>query len=110
MADIDPQDHPVTHPSARILRIGQVEMSIQGESIRCDVTRINVPGKFDLWGDNIRADAYTASIVPGYLARLELSTTLDGKQYEFALRMTKCSAAETGEHSGGRADRTDAKM
>ncbi len=98
MADINPQDHPITHPHAKVSRSGQVEMSILGKATKCDVTRIAVPGEFDFWGDDIRAEACTASSVPGYLARLDLSTTLNGKQYEFALRMTSCSVAEKAEH------------
>jgi len=93
MADIDPQDHPITHPRAEVTRIGQVEMSILGKSTKCDVTRIAVSEKCGFWGDNIRAEAYTASSVPGYLARLKLCTTLDGERYEFALRATECLVA-----------------
>lgn len=102
MADIDPQDHPITHPRAKVNRIGQVEMPIVGKSTKCDVTRITVPGEFDFWGGDIRADAYTASIVPGYLARLDLSTTLDGRQYKFALRMTAYSVGGTSAHQACR--------
>jgi pimeloyl-ACP methyl ester carboxylesterase len=94
LADIDPQDHPITHPNATVSRIGQVEVPVQGKPTKCDVTRISVPGEFDFWGDNIRAEIYTASVVPGYLAQIELSTAVDGKQYEFALRMTTCSVAK----------------
>jgi pimeloyl-ACP methyl ester carboxylesterase len=100
MADIDPQDHPITHPNAKVSRIGQVELSILGKSTKCDVTRIAVPGEFDFWGSNIRAETYTASSVPGYLVRLDLSTMLDGMQYAFALRMTRCFVAENREHIG----------
>ena len=100
MADIDPEDHPATHPKAQVTRIGQVERPVLGKPTRCDVTQIAVPGQFDFWGDNIRADAYTASRVPGYLTQLNLSTTLDGRQYQFALRMTECSVSEMGARSG----------
>ena len=93
LANIDPQDHPLTHPNAKVSRIGQVELPILGKATKCDVTRIAVPGEFDFWGDDIRAEIYTASVVPGYLARIELSTTIDGKQYGFALRVTRCLAA-----------------
>ena len=57
-------------------------------------------GEFDFWGDNICAEAYTASSVPGYLARLDLSTTLDGKRCEFALRMTEFFVASRAIQAG----------
>ena len=98
-ANIDPDDHPMTHSAASAMRTGQVEMSIQGKPTKCDVTRIAVPGKFDFWGDNILADAYIASVIPGHLARLDLSTTLDGKQYEFALRATDYLVAAPPMHT-----------
>lgn len=99
MADIDPQDHPITYPHAEVTRIGQVVMPVQGKPTKCDITRIAVSGEFDFWGDNIRAEICTASSVPGYLVRLDLRTTLDSKQYEFAFRMTNCSAANNGSTS-----------
>jgi hypothetical protein len=91
MADIDPQDHPITHPNAKVSRIGQVELPILGKATKCDITRIAVPGEFDFWGDDVRAEIYTASVVPGYLARIELSTTLEGEHYGFALRLARSS-------------------
>ncbi len=88
IANVDPHEHPMTHSDATVRRIGQVDAPIQGKPTKCYVTRIGVKGTFDFWGDNICAETYTASVVPGLLARLDLSTTLDGKQYEFALRAT----------------------
>lgn len=110
MADIDPQDHPITHPNARALRVGQVEMSVHGKLIRCDITRISVPGTFDLWGDDIRADAQTTSIVPGYLAGLKLSTTFDGSDYEFALVMVEFWIAEKARVYPNGMDRSGGSM
>jgi pimeloyl-ACP methyl ester carboxylesterase len=89
MADIDPQDHPLTHAAAHVLVLGQAGWPVQGKTTWCDIRRVAVPGKFDFWGDDIRADIYTASGVPGYVAYIELSTTLDGKPYKFALRATE---------------------
>ncbi|MBK9120407.1 MAG: alpha/beta hydrolase [Phycisphaerales bacterium] len=98
MANIDPQDHPITHPAADVARVRQVEIPIVGERTKCDVTRIAVPGEFDFWGDNIRAEICTASNVPGYLVRLDLRTVLDGKRYEFALRLKSLSVASSPVH------------
>lgn len=102
VANIDPQDHPITHPNAKVIRIGQVELPILGQSTKCDVTRIAAPGEFGFWGNNIRAETCTASNVPGYLACLDLSTTLDGRQYKFALRMTAYSVGGTSAHQACR--------
>jgi len=102
MADIDPQDHPITHPNATVSRIGQVEVSVQGKPMKCDVTRISVPGEFDFWGPDIQAEACTSSAVPGYLVRLDLRTVLDGGQYEFTLRMTGHSLTGRRNSSGPR--------
>lgn len=88
VADIESQAHPLTHPLAQVTEIGQVEGAIEDKSTKCDRTRFAVPGNFDFWGDNIRGDIYTAAGVPGYLTRIELRTTLDGKQYEFMLQAT----------------------
>jgi pimeloyl-ACP methyl ester carboxylesterase len=86
LANVDPLDHPMTHAAASVTRIGQEKVLLRGTPTKCDVTRIAVPGTFDFWGNDIRAETYTASVVPGFLARLTLRTTLDGKQYDFVLQ------------------------
>lgn len=101
MADIDPQDHPLTHPHAKVVRVGQLEMPIPEKSTKCDVTQITVPGEFDFWGGDIQAEACTSSAVPGYLVRLDLRTLLDGKRYEFALRVTSFFVALSPVHVSG---------
>jgi hypothetical protein len=99
IANIDSHEHPITHSDATVRRIGQVDALIQGKSTKCCITRIGVKSEFDFWGENICAETYTASVVPGLLARVDLSTTLDGKQYEFALRATDYSVASRPIHA-----------
>ena len=74
LANIDPQDHPITHPRAKVDRIGQVEMSILGKSTRCDVTRIAAPSEFDFWGGDIQAETCT-SRYPGTVLEVHVSAS-----------------------------------
>lgn len=95
MADADPLAHPVTNPHSKVTRPRRVEASILGNPTVCDVTEITAPDDFTFWGRDVHAEVWTASTVPGYLVRLDLSTSLNGKHYEFALRVTSFSVASS---------------
>lgn len=100
MADADPEDHPVTNPRSKVARIRQVQATILGQPTNCDVTQITAPDDFDFWGNDIRAEVWTASTVPGCLARLDLRTMLNGQQHRFELQITDYSVRERARRSG----------
>ncbi len=101
-ADADPEAHPLTSPHSQVTRSGPVDMIVLGKPTSCDVAEIVAPGGFAFWGRNVRAEIRTASTVPGYLVRLDLRTEVEGRRYEFALRMTAYSVGGTSAHQACR--------
>lgn len=79
-AHVIPENHPVTHPAAKIKPLPNEVIQIGARSFDCATKAVAVDADFDDWGRNPRANVFICDDVPGGIARLELETTVEQRQ------------------------------
>ena len=94
-AQIDPADHPVTHPSAKLKVLGKEDVEVAGKTIRCEIREVRVRTKLD---DLVRAEqdmtirVHRSEVIPGAMARVVLRTKTDEHTSEVTGRVVEYKA------------------
>ncbi len=84
-AKIDPADHPLTHPDARIKDLGTQELKIAGKTFTCQVREVAVRTKLDsfvLEEQEITIKVYRCTRIPGAMAKAHLRSRTPEHTYE----------------------------
>ncbi len=87
VAQIDPHDHPLTHPSAAVRDQSPQSATIGGRSLTCQVRTVRSEGDFPAWGRDVEATIWTCPEVTGGIVQIELSSQIAGQNAKFFGRL-----------------------
>ena len=93
---IDPKQHPMTHRSARRQALPSEASEIGGQRLTCKAERVEMDGDFPVWGHNVKATVVSCPEIPGGIARIDLSTQLDGQPIQVAGRAVDYGSGPSG--------------
>jgi len=88
MATIHPQEHPFTHPGAKIVNLPRESLNVGTRDIQCDVRTVDADGEFAEWGKDVRGKAHLSNDIPGGLVRLTINAKAESGPYEFSGTVT----------------------
>lgn len=89
---IESRHHPLTHPEVRRTELGNRPFEIAGRNMNCKAAKVQSSGDFEHWGKNVSATVLTCPEIPGGIAQIDLSTTLDGRQVQLVGQAVKFDA------------------
>ncbi len=84
MATIHPQEHPFTHPGAKIVNLPRESLNVGTRDIQCDVRTVDADGEFAEWGKDVRGKVHSSNDIPGGLVRLTINAKAESGPYEFS--------------------------
>ena len=87
-AHIDPSEHPMTHPAARVEELPNTKLSAGGHELDCRVKSVSAETAFRDWGDRPRATVYLNERIPGGVVQVELSTRFGQRAVTFTGKLT----------------------
>lgn len=87
VAQIDPRDHPLTHPAAIVREQSPRTATIGGRSLTCQVRTVRAQGEFPVWGRDVEATLWTCPDVTGGIVQFELSSRIAGQEAKFFGRL-----------------------
>lgn len=82
-AEIDPADHPMTNPSAKIANEPDETLTITGRRMVCHKKTIQAEGDFPEYGSGVRATVWQNESLPGGMARVWLKSSKGNQPFEF---------------------------
>jgi len=82
-AMIDPAEHPLTSPTAKISESPAETIMIAGKAYSCRVRSVQAPGAFPEYGQDVSARLWQNDSVPGGIARIWLKSSKDNQPFEF---------------------------
>lgn len=83
-AQIDPREHPGTAPQHVQTELPPLTITVGGHALTCRGFRLQAQGAFAEWGTDVDARIYAHDAIPCGVARLAVSTVLNGKPAEFS--------------------------
>lgn len=83
MADILPEEHPLTKPGARTARLPGERLTVAGKPLDCEVRSVVARGQFPEWGRDVSAKIYGNSTVPGGVVKVFLKAYKGAEPFEF---------------------------
>ncbi len=83
-ATIDPAEHPLTSPTARISESPGETILIAGKAHPCRVRAVQAAGTFPEYGRDISARLWQNDDVPGGLVRIRLTSNRGNRPFEFS--------------------------
>jgi hypothetical protein len=90
---IDPRAHPLTHPATKAVARGNEAVLVGAQSVECRVQSVTASGDFRDWGRDARGVVWQNEQIPGGIARIEMTTALNGRKVEFAATAAEWSAS-----------------
>ena len=87
-AHIDPSEHPMTHPAARVEELPNSKLSAGGHGLDCRVKSVTADAAFHDWGDRPHATVYLNERVPGGVVQVDLSTRFGQRAVTFTGKLT----------------------
>jgi hypothetical protein len=82
-AEIDPTDHPLTSPTAKITELPAEAIAIPGRALECRVSSIQAAGEFPEYGWGVSATLWQNENLPGGMARVWLKSIKGNLPFEF---------------------------
>ena len=82
-ADINPADHPLTSPTAKIADLPPETLTIAGRTLICRARTVEAPGEFAEYGRGVSATVYQNESLPGGMARVWLKSNKGDQPFEF---------------------------
>lgn len=82
-AMIDPDDHPLTSPSARSSDLPSESITIKGKTYACRGRAVRAAGTFPEYGSDVDAKVFECDALPGGIAKVWLRSRQGGKPFEF---------------------------
>ena len=89
---IESRRHPLTHPEVRRTELGNRPFEVAGRSMDCKAAKVQSTGEFEHWGKNVSATVLTCPEIPGGIAQIDLTTTLDGRMVQLVGQAVKFDA------------------
>jgi len=81
-AQIDPAEHPLTSPAAKIAEGPAETLTINGRALTARVRTVEASGDFPEYGRNVQATIARHDSVPGGMVKVWLKSSKDGQPYE----------------------------
>src|SRR5262249_16578600 len=94
MAEVVPQEQPMTSPDAKITRLRGERVTVNGKTLGCQGESIDAGGDFPQGGHDINARVYTNNSVPGGLVKIAIQLQRDGRPYKFDGKLVDYQAEE----------------
>ncbi len=82
-ARINPAEHPLTSPTAKISELPAETITIAGKAFNCRVNSVQAAGSFPEYGEGVSARLWRNDSLPGGMARVWLKSSKDGRPFEF---------------------------
>lgn len=82
-ARIDPSEHPLTSPAAKIAELPAQNITVSGRKVPCRMRSVVASGEFPEYGRNVSATVGQSDAVPGGIAVIWLKSTKGEQPYEF---------------------------
>jgi pimeloyl-ACP methyl ester carboxylesterase len=82
-ADILPEQHPLTCPTAKIVKLPNERQTVAGRPLECEVKTVDAKGQFLEWGSDVSAWIYGNREVPGGVVRVSLKSHKGSVPFEF---------------------------
>jgi len=82
-AMIDPADHPLTSPAARISEMSPETITIGGKALTCRVRTVQAAGEFPEYGCGVWATVDQNDNVPGGMVKVWLKSSKGNQPFEF---------------------------
>jgi hypothetical protein len=82
-AEINPTDHPLTSPTAKISELPAETITIGGKALRCRVRMVQAAGEFPEYGRDVSATVYQNDALPGGMAKVWLKSHKGNQPFEF---------------------------
>ena len=90
---INPTDHPLTHPEARISDLPSESIEVGGKMLQCSVQEVDVNAEFPDRGRGITLKQYGNGGIPGGLARELMISHKGNETFEFVREVVQYSIA-----------------
>lgn len=87
VAQVDPRDHPLTHPSAVVREQSPQSVTISGRQLTSQVRTVRSKGEFPAWGRDVEATVWSCPDVPGGIVQIELASRMAGQEAKFFGRL-----------------------
>jgi len=94
VAQVDPRDHPLTHPSAVVRQQPPQSLTISGRQLTSQVRSVQSEGEFPAWGRNVEATIWSCSDVPGGIVQIELASRMAGQEAKFFGKLVDWNASD----------------
>ena len=88
-AEIDPTDHPLSSPTAKISELPAETLTIGGKKLNCRVRSIEAAGEFPEYGRGVSATLYQNDTLPGGMAKVWLKSSKGNQPFEFQGEVVK---------------------
>jgi len=82
-AMIDPAEHPLTSPTAKITELPAETVTIAGKAFNCRVRTVLAAGEFPEYGQGVSAKVWQNESLPGGMARVWLKSNKGNQPFEF---------------------------
>jgi hypothetical protein len=82
-AEINPAEHPLTSPAAKITELPDETITIAGMGVRCRVRRVEAAGEFPEYGRGVSATLWQNESLPGGMAKVWLKSSKNSRPFEF---------------------------
>lgn len=82
-AEIDPADHPMASPNAKMVNDPDETLTINGRRMVCHKKSIQAEGDFPEYGRGVRATVWQNESLPGGMARVWLKSSKGNQPFEF---------------------------
>jgi hypothetical protein len=88
-AEINPADHPLSSPSAKITDKPAEMLTIAGKSLTCRVKSVQAEGEFPEYGRGVSATLWQNDTLPGGMAKVWLKSKKGNEPFEFRGEVVK---------------------
>ena len=88
-AEIDPTDHPLSSPTAKISELPAETLTIGGKKLNCRVRSVEAAGEFPEYGRGVSATLYQNDTLPGGMAKVWLKSSKGNQPFEFQGEVVK---------------------
>jgi pimeloyl-ACP methyl ester carboxylesterase len=82
-AEINPAEHPLTSPSAKITGMPAETLTIAGKRLNCRVKTVQAEGEFPEYGRGVSVTLWQNEALPGGTARVWLKSSKGNQPFEF---------------------------
>ena len=82
-AEINPAEHPLSSPTAKITDLPEETIKIAGKAFKCRVRSVQAAGEFPEYGRGVEATVWQNESLPGGIAKVWLKSSKGDQPFEF---------------------------